>query len=192
MLDAEYGRGERHAVLKEMKLISTGQRHRCSDYSLSKAGQPPCSCAVAALGPQGAFPFWLCAALPPGRTPRCWEVCKFYVLEPEGYSWDSNLPSCLTGRCREMRLGTTKSVASDCPLLNESLSLSPHCAWVFAERQEMLRCVNPQHLGPPDLIKRCRASSWRQSHLLRALIQPLPRGIISVRTAGTTCTGRRL
>lgn len=64
MLGTEYRRGERHTVLKDLKLISVGQRDCCLGYSLLKAGQPPFSCAVAALGLQGAFSLCLCAALP--------------------------------------------------------------------------------------------------------------------------------
>ena len=71
------------------------------------------------------------------------QVCN--VLESEGYSWDSNLPSrlcCVMGHSREVRLSTTEAIASACPLLNESLRLSPCCVRVFAEGQEILRCMH--------------------------------------------------
>ena len=69
MLDTGYGRGERHTVLKDLKIISVGQRDRCWDSSLWKAGQPPFSRTLAALGLQGAFTLGLCTALCLGQTP---------------------------------------------------------------------------------------------------------------------------
>lgn len=79
MLGTEYGHGERHTVLKDLELISVGQRDRCLGYSLSKAGQLPFSCTLPTSGLLAAFTLGLCAALwqhqalaelpCPGKTP---------------------------------------------------------------------------------------------------------------------------
>lgn len=56
-------------VLKDLKLISIGQREHCSGPSLPKAGQPIFPRALPASGLQGAFTLCLCAAFPPGPDP---------------------------------------------------------------------------------------------------------------------------
>lgn len=88
------------------------------------------------------------------------QICN--VLESKEYSWDSNLPSspcCVMGCGREMSLGTTESIMSDCQLLNKSLSLSPCHAWGFVLRtatpwttrfdQEMQGIILEAVLPPP-------------------------------------------